>query len=118
MVSSRAEYAEDARLRLSFERMKFLWSGETLLSFLQRRQFNYEPLDETSKIQDRILAQVPKEKKFMISVILGIFCSVATAELVEKNLRAVLKPRILKEAVVVVAKKARQAQVWEGATNA
>lgn len=73
MVSSRAEYAEDARLRLSFERMKFLWSGETLLSFLQGRRFNYEPVDKTSKIQDRILAQVPKEKKFMISVILGIF---------------------------------------------
>ena len=73
-----------------------------------RRQFNYEPLDATSKAQDRVFEQVPKDKKFMIAVLLGIFCSITTAEIVEQQLDEVLYVRTLKQAVEVVANYARR----------
>lgn len=107
-VSSRSDYDSSERKQLAFENMKFLWTDESLLSFLRRRQFNYEPLDATSKVQDRIFEKVPKEKKFMIAVLLGIFCSMSTAQVVEERLDEVLAVRTLTQAVEVLAKHARR----------
>lgn len=48
--------------------------------------------------------------KFMVAVLLGIYCSVTTARLVEEHLDKVLAAQTLKQAVEVVAKHARQAR--------
>ena len=111
-VSSRADYGDRA-VKFSFEDVNFLWTNEPLIGFLQKRQSNYEILDATSKIQDRVIARTPKEKKFLVAVLLGIFCSITTAQLVEDHLDAVLKARTLKKAVEVFAQNARRVCLWK-----
>ena len=108
-VSSRAEYSSPGRAALTFENLNFLWTNESTVGFLRRRRFNYEILDAASQVQGRVLMQTPKEKRFMVAVLLGFFCSITTPRLVEEHLEKVLAVRSLKQAVEVVAKHARQA---------
>ena len=108
-VSSRSDYASAGRTVLSFENRKFLGTKESMVGFARRRSFNYEILDATSKIQDRVFMRTPRDKKFMVAVLLGIFCSVTTARLVEEHLETVLAARALKQAVEAVAKHSRRA---------
>lgn len=108
-VSSRAEYNAPDLSWLAFEDINLFWTGETMVHFLSRRQSNYEPLDATSKVQDRLFEKAPKQKTFMIAVLMGIFCSLTIAEIVEEHLDEVLATRTLKHAVEAVANHARQA---------
>jgi hypothetical protein len=110
LVSSRADYNNPDRTVLAFENWTFLWSNESLINFLRRRPFNYEKLDATSRVQDRLFERVPKERKFMVAVLLGIFCSITTAQIVEAHLEEVLATRTLKQAVAMVASYVRQVQ--------
>ena len=108
LVSSRADYNNPDRPVLAFETWTFLWSNESLINFLRRRPFNYEKLDATSRVQDRVFERVPKERKFMVAVLLGILCSLTTAQIVEAHLDEVLATRTLKQAVEVVVSYTRQ----------